>query len=256
MPFIQLHIRCSFRGCHLCFQNGDCRFRFFNRSLTVRHLAFQLLYLLIEFLLRFIRESVLRRLLCIRFVSFGRCGRRSRERNSFLKFIQAVDLLLLQEIVDTAKMFFHCSTTELIYFSRKSVQKITVVADKYHCSVKFADSFFQYIFGTHIQMIGRFVQNQEVHRFQQQLNHSQTSTLSTGKYFHFFIRSLSAKHECTQNVTYLQPNISCRHTVDRIKYRHVFIQHLRLILCKVTDLHVMPDRQFTIKINLAHDTFH
>ena len=105
-------------------------------------------------------------------------------------------------------------------------------------------------------MVGRFVQNQEVHRLQQQLNHSQTGTFSAGKHFYFLIRSFTAKHESTQNITYLQPDIPRRHPVDRIKYRHVLIQHLRLILCKVADLYVMPNRQFAIKINLAHNTFY
>ena len=131
------------------------------------------------------------------------------------------------------------------------------MADKYHCSVKFADSFFQYIFGTHIQMIGRFVQNQEVHRFQQQLNHSKPGAFSTGKHFHLFHGLFrAAKHKSTQQVAYLVTYFTFCHIVNRLEYRKVLIQHRRLILCKITDLYIVPERQCTIVLNLFHDTLH
>ena len=69
-------------------------------------------------------------------------------------------------------MFLHQSATKLVHFSRKSVQKITVMADYYHRSVKIADSLLQHIFGTHVKMIRRFVENQEIHRLQQQFYHA------------------------------------------------------------------------------------
>ena len=50
-------------------------------------------------------------------------------------------------------MFLHQSATKLVHFSRKSVQKITIMADYYHRSVKIADGLLQHIFGTHVKMI-------------------------------------------------------------------------------------------------------
>ena len=153
-------------------------------------------------------------------------------------------------------MFFYMPATKLIYFSRKSVQKITVVTDKYHSTVKLTDRLFQHILRAHIQMVGRFIENQEVYRLKQKLNHRQTGTFSTGKYFHFLIRGFTAKHEGSQYIPYFQTYIPRCHTVNRIKYRQIFVQHLCLILGKISDLHIMPDCQFTVEVNLTHDTFH
>ena len=36
----------------------------------------------------------------------------------------------------------------------------------------------------------------------------------------------------------------------------IFVQHLCLILGKISDLHIMPDCQLTVEVNLAHDTFY
>ena len=45
-------------------------------------------------------------------------------------------------------------------------------------------------------------------------------------------------------------------TINRIKYRQIFVQHLCLILGKISDLHIMPDCQLTVEVNLTHDTFY
>ena len=115
-------------------------------------------------------------------------------------------------------MFLHQSATKLVYFSRKSVQKITVMTDYYHRPVKIADSFLQYIFGTHVKMIRRFVENQKIHRLQQQFYHSKPGTLSTAEHLHPFIRSLTAEHESTQNITNFEADIPYGHVVNRIEY--------------------------------------
>ena len=71
-------------------------------------------------------------------------------------------------------MFFHYTSSKLINLCNQSVQKFTVVRNYYHRTVKFTDSLFQHILGTHIQVVGRFVQYQEVYRFQQQFYHRQS----------------------------------------------------------------------------------
>ena len=105
-------------------------------------------------------------------------------------------------------------------------------------------------------MIGRFVKNQEVYRFKKKFDHCQSGTFSTGKDFDFLVRSFAAKHEGTQNIPYLQTDISRCYPVYGIKHRQIFIQHLCLILCKITDLNIMTDGQFAVKVNLTHYTFH
>ena len=131
------------------------------------------------------------------------------------------------------------------------------MTDNYHRTVKIADSFLQHILRAHVEMIRRFIENQEIHRFQQQLNHGKTGTLSAGKHFHLLVRSLATKHECSQYITYLQPDIPYRHTVDGIEYRKIFIQQLRLILSKIANLHVVSQSKFSgIIRNLVHDTLY
>ena len=131
------------------------------------------------------------------------------------------------------------------------------MTNDYHRTVKLAYRLFQHIFRTHIQMVGRLVENKEIHRFEQKLYHCQASTLTTGKNFYFLIRSLPAKHESSKNVTDLKTDISRRYPIDCIKYGKTFVQHLCLILGKITDLHIMPDCQFALIIgDFSHDTFY
>ncbi len=92
-------------------------------------------------------------------------------------------------------MFLHQSATKLVHFSRKSVQKITVMAD-YAPFVKIADSLLQHIFGTHVKMIRRLVESGNS-PLQQQFYHGKPGTLSTAEHLHLFIRSLTAEHEST-----------------------------------------------------------
>ncbi len=68
--------------------------------------------------------------------------------------------------------------------------------------------------------------------------------------------SLLHKHECSQNITNLQTNIPFCHIINRIKDTQIFIQHLSLILSKITNLYVVPDGQFTFVWDFVHYTFH
>ena len=56
-------------------------------------------------------------------------------------------------------MLSHPLVAELVHFAHQSVQEVTVVAHKYQCTVKVHECLFQNIFGLHIQMVGRLVQN-------------------------------------------------------------------------------------------------
>jgi len=106
-------------------------------------------------------------------------------------------------------------------------------------------------------MIRRLIKNQEIHRFQQELNHGKTGAFSSGKHFHLLVRSLSAKHERSQYIPYLQPDISHCHTINRIEDSPVFIQQLCLVLCKIADLHIVPQSQLAgIIRNLIHNALH
>ena len=68
-------------------------------------------------------------------------------------------------------------------------------------------------------MVSRFVQYQEIHRFQQEFDHCKAGTFSTRQHFHLFIRSFTAEHEGTKDIAYLQADIAYGYAVDGIKYR-------------------------------------
>ena len=124
------------------------------------------------------------------------------------------------------------------------------------CAVKSTDGLFQHIFRSHIQMIGRLVENQQIDGLQEQAYHSQSATLSTTEHLHFLIRLLATKHKGTQDVIDAQAYLSLRHIVNRLEDGEVLVQQLCLVLGKIAYLYVMSYLQMTIKGNLAHDTFH
>ena len=105
-------------------------------------------------------------------------------------------------------------------------------------------------------MVGWLVENQQVHRFQQQPYHSQSATLATAEHLHQFVRGLAAKHKGTKNIVETQADITTRHAVDSLKYRKTLVKQLCLILGKIAYLHIMAYLQIAFKGNLAHDTLH
>ena len=150
-------------------------------------------------------------------------------------------------------MLFHQATAKFINFRDQSVEELAVVAHHDNRAVKIADGILQHVFRTHIKMVRRFVENQEVHRFQQQLDHRQTATLPAGKHLDFLVGCLAAKHESAQDVADFQPHIALGHTVYRVEHRQLAVQQLRLVLRKIADLHVVPYLQMPVKRDFAHD---
>ena len=105
-------------------------------------------------------------------------------------------------------------------------------------------------------MVCRLVEDKEIHRRQQQANHSETATFTTAQHFHFLFRSLTAKHKRTEYVVNFQSNITFCHPVDGVEDGEVLVEHLSLILCKITYLHIMTHFQTAVKWNFIHYTFH
>ena len=153
-------------------------------------------------------------------------------------------------------MFFHYTSSKLINLCNQSVQKFTVVRNYYHRTVKFTNSLFQHILGTHIQVVGRFVQYQEVYRFQQQFYHRQSAPLPSRKHLYFLVGSFPAKHKCPQYIAYFQAYISFGYRIYRIKNSQISIKQLRLILRKIADLYIVSYYQLSFVWNFIHDTFH
>ena len=84
-------------------------------------------------------------------------------------------------------MLFDAPATELIHFTNQPVEKIAVVADAYERAVKILECGFEHVFGLHIQMVCRLIQNKQVTRLQQQAYHRQTASFASAKHFHLLV---------------------------------------------------------------------
>ena len=161
-----------------------------------------------------------------------------------------------QEVVDSTDVLTYLSTTKFIHTAYESIEEITVVAHHNHCPIKFLHSVLQHVLRLHVEMVGRLVENQEIHRFKQQLYHGQSTALTTRQHFHKLVACLTAKHECAKQVANLQTDVTFGHAVDGVEHGDVAIEQLRLILCKIADLHIVPHFQLAIERDFIHDALH
>ena len=161
-----------------------------------------------------------------------------------------------QVIIDAAQVLSHLAATKLIYLLHQSVKELAVVAHDDGRAVKSLDGFFQHILGLHVQVIGRLIENQEVDRLQQQFNHGQPAALASTQHLDEFLAGLPSKHESTQEVVYLQPDVARSHLVNRLEDSEILIQQLGLVLGEISYLHVMAYLQGSRERNFAHDTLH
>ena len=49
-------------------------------------------------------------------------------------------------------------------------------------AVECLDGFLQHILRLHVEMVGWLIENQEIHRFEQELDHRQTTALATAQH--------------------------------------------------------------------------
>ena len=105
-------------------------------------------------------------------------------------------------------------------------------------------------------MVGGLVKDEQVYGFQQEFYHGQTGTLASGEELHFLLRGLASEHEGAQYVAYLQADVAPGHTVDGIEDGQFAVQHLCLVLRKVTYLHVVPHLHLALEGDFLHDALH
>ena len=105
-------------------------------------------------------------------------------------------------------------------------------------------------------MVGRLVENKQIDGFKQEFYHCQSGALTARQELDLLLRSLATEHESTQNVAYLQSDVASCHKVDGVEHGKFAVQHLCLVLCKVTYLHIVAHLHFSIEGNLVHDALH
>ena len=87
-----------------------------------------------------------------------------------------------QVIVNAAQVLTNLAATKLIYLIYQAIEELTVVAHDDGSAVECLDSFLQYILRLHIQVVGRLIENEQIHRLQQQLDHRQSAALATAQH--------------------------------------------------------------------------
>ena len=146
--------------------------------------------------------------------------------------------------------------TELINLADKTIEEITVVTNYDERSVEIEQGLFQHILGLQVEVVGRLIENQQIHRLQQQFENGKAGALTSRQYFHLLGRILSAKHECSQQIAYLVAYFTFGNIINGLEYGKSAIEQRSLVLGEITYLHIMSQLQFSFVLKLTHDTFH
>ena len=88
-------------------------------------------------------------------------------------------------------------------------------------------------------MVGRLVENQQVHGREQQLDHGQAGAFSTGQDFHLFVDVVATEHECSQHILDFVFQFQRGHVVDGLENGKAFIHERGLVLGEIANLHVI-----------------
>ena len=117
------------------------------------------------------------------------------------------------------------------------------MAYNYHGPVEVLYRLLQDIFGLHVEVVGRLVENQQIHRLEQQANHSQARFLTARKHLHLLVGSLAAEHEGAEDVAYFRAYVTHGNPVDGIENGYFAIEQLGLVLGEISYLDIMPQTQ-------------
>ena len=82
-------------------------------------------------------------------------------------------------IVNTTEMLTNLAAAKLIDLIYQTIEEFTVVAHDDGCSIESLDGFFQHILRLHVEVVGRLIENEEIHRFEQELDHRQSAAFSS-----------------------------------------------------------------------------
>ena len=251
MFLVQAHVLRTCFGGHLLFQYGYGTFQLCHLCFGIGKLLFALLLGTGLGFLLFVGEFA------------GGSGRSTRSILSIPKTLgregtlgSLFRLMHSYPVIYSSKVFAHLASAKLVDTLHEAVEEIAVVAHDYHRAVEIAYGLLQNVLGFEVEVVGGLVEDEQVYGFQQQFYHGQTGALASGKELHLLLRSLATEHEGSQYVAYLQADVATRHTVDGVEHGKFAVQHLCLVLCKVTYLHIVAHLHFAVEGYLVHDALH
>src|SRR5688572_21353404 len=119
-----------------------------------------------------------------------------------LNFAEILHLFIPEESIDVFEVLFDALVTKFKYFVGQAVQKISVVRNQDQGTIKSFERIFKDIFGFDVQMVCRFIQNQQVHRLEQKFKHRQTRLFTTRQQSYFFVDGVATKHKGAKQIFY------------------------------------------------------
>ena len=150
-------------------------------------------------------------------------------------------------------MLAHFPATELIDFRHEAVEEVTVVAHNDEGAVKILQRLLKHVFRAQIEVVGRLVENEQIEGFEQEFENGQARTLTARKHFHLLRSFLAAEHEGTEQIADFEANFAFRHVVDGVIDGDFAVEQRGLVLCEVTDLHIVAEGERALVFELLHD---
>ena len=92
------------------------------------------------------------------------CCRKLVNESLPFQFAERVHFFLFEKLIDAAQMFGYPFVAKLINLADQSVQEVTIVAHEYQCPVEVHKGLFRDVFGLHVQMVGRLIQQKQIGR--------------------------------------------------------------------------------------------
>lgn len=173
-----------------------------------------------------------------------------------LQLLEILELLALHEFVDTFEVLGDLPATELIDLTHEAVKEVTVVGDEDERTIIVEEGLLEDFLRLHVEMVRRFVEDQQVVWLEEELEECQARALTTAEYLDLLRRSFTSKHKGTEEVLDLRADLALGYIVDSLEDGARLILDGRLILGEVADLDIMPEREDTFVLQLLHDAAH
>ena len=136
-------------------------------------------------------------------------------------------------------MFLYFLVAEFVDLVDESGEEITVMRHDDQGAIELFQGIFQNVLGTEVEVVRRLVENQQVHGREQQLDHGQSGTLSTGQDFHLFVDVVTAEHESSQHILDFVFQLHGGYVVDGLENGKTFVHERGLVLGEIANLHVI-----------------
>src|SRR6185369_16629351 len=126
------------------------------------------------------------------------------------------------------------------------VDEIAVVRDEDHSPCVFGKRFQQYVFGTHVEVVGGFVEEQEVRGMEKHFQERIAVSLPTGKDGDALEHFIRRKQEAAQKIAQLSLPRTRRIVSQIVQHASIWIEFFVLVLGEVISLNLMTKLVFTL----------